>query len=146
MEYRNKKLIIILLLVLSAVVVGCSSKPIVYTSPSLKEIVLSPEVDKQLKPVNATSIFGTDTKQIFCSFEPLESSINSKVTARWMYVSGEAPGLTNYIIQDWSELVKQKGPMAMFMNRPTNGWPKGNYRVVLFVNDLQEISIPFKVR
>lgn len=136
---------LILIAVLFSGCIGCTAYKS-YESESLKEITLSPEVDKKLKPVDTTTVFNSDTKMIFCSFNPSKLPIGTKITARWIYIKGEAKELSNYIIEEWHEIVKKEGPLAMFIRRPANGWPKGSYGVVLFVDDREEISVPFTVK
>jgi hypothetical protein len=144
--HRNKKAMIITQLLLSAILLISCAESTVYTSKSLREITLSSAVDKQLNPIDATTVFNSDTKQIFCSFDPSELPTGTKITASWIYLKGEATDLNNYIIEEWSEIIKQKGSMAMLIRRPPNGWPKGNYVVVLLVNDKEEIGVLFEVK
>ena len=68
-----------------------------------------------------------------------------KVSAQWIYVKGEVKDTQNYVIDQWTETVKKEGRMAMFMKRFTNGWPQGTYKVILSVNNIEEISISFQI-
>lgn len=136
---------LVLILVLFSGYIGCAEYKS-YESESLKKITLSPEVDKQLNAVNATAVFSVDTKMIYCSFNPYNLKVGTRITARWIYVKGEAKELSNYIIEEWNEIIKKEGRLAMFIRCPANGWPKGSYSVVLIVDDREEIKIPFTVR
>jgi hypothetical protein len=118
----------------------------VYNSPSLSDIVLSVDVDKKLNPVDATTEFTTNPRAIFCSFTPNKFAPGTKITAVWVYVKGEVADLANYAIEQHSELVKKEGRMAMYIQRPPSGWPKGSYKVVLLVNDIEEANIPFTIK
>jgi hypothetical protein len=124
---------------------GCAGSA-VYNSPSLNDIVLSIDVDKQLKPVDATTEFTKDPRSVFCSFTPNKVTPGTKITAIWIYVKGEVKELTDYAIEQHSELVKKEGRLAMYLQRPSGGWPKGTYKVVLLVNDSEEANIPFTIK
>ena len=141
----NKLTVVILVLLVFVISLMSCTDAAAFNSNSLKEIALSAEVDKQLKPINATVKFTTDPAQIYCSFLPLKGSTGMNVTAQWIYVKGEVTELNYYVIDNWTELVKKEGRMAMFMRRFTNGWPHGTYKVVLSVNGVEEISIPFQI-
>jgi hypothetical protein len=125
-------------------VVNCANAA-VFNSPSLKDIALSSALDKELKPVAATTNFTSDPEQIYCSFKPYKSTPDMSVSAQWIYVKGDVKELNNYVIDQWTEPVKKEGRMAMFMRRFTNGWPHGNYKVILSVNGVEETSIPFQI-
>ncbi len=135
-------LTVLLVFVLS--IISCTGA-VTFNSNSLKEIALSAELDKQLNPVNPTVKFTTDPSQIYCSFLPLKGSLGVSVSAQWIYVKGEVTEVNNYVIDNWTELVKTEGRMAMFMRRFANGWPRGTYKVILSVNDVEEIAIPFQM-
>lgn len=133
-------------LVLSVILlIGCTENS-AFTSESLSEIMLSQDIDEQLSPVNATTDFSTDARMIFCSFTPSKAPAGTTITAQWIYVKGEEKDLTDYVIEQWTERTKDQRRLAMFIRQPTNGWPKGEYKVVLFVNSREEISVPFTIR
>jgi hypothetical protein len=137
--------IIAVIALLSLPLIGCSENSI-YTSESLGNVALSSEVDEQLQPVNSQTVFDKDTQIIYCSFTPSKAPIGANIMAQWIYVQGEINGVNNYVIDQWTEPKKNQGRMAMLIRRPTNGWPKGDYRVVLFVNDREELRIPFSIK
>ena len=141
----TKLTIITSIILLFLLITGCGNNNF-YTSESLDNIALSPKVDKQLQPIDSNTILDTDTQIIYCSFTPSRAPIDANIMAQWLYVQGEGNGANNYVIDQWTETKKNQGRMAMFIRRPTNGWPKGDYRIVLFVNDREEIRIPFSIK
>jgi hypothetical protein len=146
MANRRLKFLLIAQLALSAMIFVSCAESNVYNSSSLSDIALSTDVDKQLKPSNPTIAFTTDPPAVFCSFQNNKAPLGAKITAKWIYVVGDAKDLTNYVIDQWTELVKKQGRMAMFIKKLPGGWLKGNYKVVLSVNDIEEISIPFTIK
>jgi hypothetical protein len=142
---RNVFIIAVQLLVVVILFTSCAESN-VYNSLSLTDITLSTDVDKQLNPVNNTTVFTTEPLAIYCSFQNNKVPIGANITAKWIYVGGEVKELTNFVIDQWTETVKKNGRMAMFFRKPTAGRPKGNYKVVLSVNGVEEIVIPFAIK
>ncbi len=123
--------------------VGCK-KAVSYTTSSLSEVTLTTAVDKKLKPTNATNVFSTNPPRIYCTFKLTMTSPSVAVKAEWIYVN-KADG-TEYLINYWMEITKGPQYMAMFVDRPPKGWPKGDYKVVLYVDDEEELSVPFRIK
>jgi hypothetical protein len=145
LTYRFTKPTILILVLSVMLLIGCTGNS-AFTSESLSEITLSQDVDKQFRPVDATTVFSTDARMIFCSFTPSKAPAGAMITAQWIYAKGEEKDLIDYVIDQWTESIKDQSRIAMFIRRPTNGWPKGEYKVVLFVDSREEISIPFTIR
>ena len=142
---HTKLTIIAVITLLSMPLISCSENSI-YTSESLGNVALSSEVDKELQPINSKTVFGKDTQIIYCSFTPSKAPIDANIMAQWIYVQGEINGVNNYVIDQWTESKKNQGRVAMLMRRPPTGWPKGDYKVVLFVNNREEVQIPFSIK
>lgn len=141
----TKLTIIAVITLLSMPLIGCSENSI-YTSESLGDVALSSELDKELQPINSKTVFDKDTQAIYCSFTPSKAPIGANIRAQWIHVRREINGVNDYVIDQWTEPKKNQGRMAMFIRRPTNGWPKGDYRVVLFVDGREELQIPFSIK
>lgn len=143
----HKIIFIVLLPLLAALIFGaCSTPTTIYQSESLKEIALSAQVDSQRSPVNPSVIFSPSTPVIYCSFKPSANSIGKSVSAQWIYVKGDVEDLSNYLVDEWTELMKSQSRMAMFIRCPGNSWPVGDYKVILYINHNEEISIPFSIK
>lgn len=136
--YRYTRLIVIALLaMIFTMLLGCS-KDVVYSSGSLSNVALSSQVDERLLPVKATTAFRDDEQKIYCSFTPSNVPIGDTITAQWIY--------ENSIIDHYTQAIIKEGRMAMFLLRPAQGWPHGNYQVVLYVNQHKELRIPFSIK
>jgi hypothetical protein len=142
---RNKCTLFVQVALIAMLFANCVEKN-VFSSSSLSDIALSTEVDKQLKPGNPTTRFTMDSEMIYCSFQNNKAPTGALITIKWIYIGGEVKDLANYVIDEHPELVKKPGRMAMFLRKPTTGWPKGNYKIILSTNDIVEINIPFTVK
>jgi hypothetical protein len=136
--YRLAWLIVIALLaMIFTMLLGCS-KDVVYSSGSLSNVALSSQIDEKLLPIKATTAFRDDVQKIYCSFTPSNVPIGDTITAQWLYENG--------IIDRYTQGKIKEGRMAMFLLRPAQGWPHGNYQVVLYVNQHKELLIPFSMK
>jgi hypothetical protein len=136
--YRYTHLIIVALLAMMFTTVPGCSKDVVYSSGSLSNVALSSQVDESLLPIKPATSFLDDVQKIYCSFTPSNVPIGDAITAQWIYENG--------IIDQYTQGKLKEGRMAMFLLRPTQGWPHGNYRVVLYVNQREELRIPFSIK
>ena len=111
---------------------------------SVERSAMATNIDQSRKPVKITSTINNDTPRIYCTFQVTNAPIGTSVSAEWIFKG--TSNVENHFIDSWTELVEGNKNMAMFMNRHPNGWPLGNYEVILYVDGEPQGSVPFKVK
>jgi len=131
-------------LLLAVTLAGCEGE-VSFTTASLSEVTMCQGVDENWQPVDATDVFAVDTPEIFCSAKLSHAPDGTEVSAEWIYIEGEMEDLSNYLIDTWSATAGS-GYLYASLTRPDNGWPKGDYQVVFYIDGKEELSVPFSVR
>ncbi|MFA5079411.1 MAG: hypothetical protein WC541_08000 [Dehalococcoidia bacterium] len=142
----------VIALVLICITAGCSSPATDVNQPgksSITEGVMTTSVDDNSKPTSAVAtVFAPDTPAIYCSFKVSGVTEEDLIKASWYYVKGEAAGKENELL-DEIYTSAQGGDeayyLAFYKHMPAGGWYKGNYKVVLYVNDKEKLTVPFDV-
>ncbi len=98
-----------------------------------------------MKPIEVADVFAPDTPEIFCSVKLSNAPDDTEVKAEWIYVSGEAEDLSNYLIDEVSLTADGTRHLSFSLIRPDEGWPRGDYKVVLYVDGKEQLSVPFIV-
>ena len=117
----------------------------------ISEVTMTVMVDEEGKPLYPTNVFRTDADVFFCSFKVTDAPPDTQIRGEWTYVSGEVEEEIgqNYVMDEITITVEGTQYAAVFYRRPplpTYRWPKGEYKVVLYVNDKEETSAPFTVK
>jgi hypothetical protein len=116
------------------------------TTASLSEATMCQSVDEDMRPIDATDVFTTDTPEIFCSVKLSHAPSDTDVKAEWIYVQGELEGTENYLIGDYSLTAEGTLYLSFSLTKPDAGWPKGEYKVILYVDGKEKLSVPFTVQ
>jgi len=116
------------------------------TTASLSEATMCRSVDSDMRPVDATDIFTTDIPEIFCSVKLSSAPPDTEVKAEWIYVQGELEGTENYLIDDYTLTAEGTLYLGFSLIEPDAGWPKGEYKVILYVDGKEKLSVPFTVQ
>jgi len=116
------------------------------TTASLSEATMCLSVDSDMRPVDATDIFATDTPEIFCSVKLSSAPSDTDVKAEWIYVQGELEGMENYLIDDYTLTAEGTIYLGFSLTEPDDGWPIGEYKVILYVDGEEKLSVPFTVQ
>jgi len=135
---------ILLIISLGLTAAGCEGEAPAATA-GISDITMAKGVDAAKKPVNPTSRFTTDTPEVFCSAKMNNAPPGTKVTGKWIYVSGELAEASGYEIDSATLEIQGTSYFSMSLSRPTNGWPKGIYAVVLLIDGEEAGSAPFTV-
>ncbi len=95
-------------------------------------------------PVGIQDEFVPDAEAIHMVMAMADVAPGTAVEAIW--VSMNAISTPNYAI-DSSTVVTKEGESRIHfaLSRPTNGWPAGDYQVLLYVSDTFITSVPFKI-
>jgi hypothetical protein len=116
------------------------------TTASLSEATMCRSVDSDMRPVDAADIFATDTPEIFCSVKLSSAPSDTEVKAEWIYVQGELEGTENYLIDDYTLTAEGTLYLGFSLTEPDAGWPTGEYKVILYVDGEEKLSVPFTVQ
>jgi len=140
----SRMLVTSLLSALILLSVGCE---VSFTTAKLSEATMALGVTDDNKPVNATTVFSPDTEEIFCSVKLSNAPDHTEVTSVWVYVGGEVEGLTNYEIDSYSTVTEGTRYINFSLPRAADtGFPKGDYKIVLYVDGKESVALPFTVR
>jgi hypothetical protein len=137
--------IFIALFLIAVPLTGCEAE-VSFTTASLSEARMSTGVDNDLRPVGLTDVFHKDTPEIFCTFKISNAPSDTEVKAVWIYIEGELKDLKDHVIGEWSTEAGNSRYIYASLTRPNNGWPLGSYKVVMYVDDKEELSVPFTVK
>lgn len=129
-------------LVGAIVLTGCSGE-VSFTTAKLTEATMCLGVDGESKPLNPTDEFSVNTPEIFCSVKLSNAPDDTEVLSEWVYVKGEAEGVTDYVID--TAAVTADGTVYMWFSipRPDSGWPVGEYQLNLYIDGKEAVSLPF---
>ena len=145
---RNKVILNVTLilasLLLAIPLIGCEGE-VSFTTASLSEATMCTSVDEDMRPLDATDVFTVDTPEIICSVKLSHAPPDTEVTAEWIYVEGEWEGVTDYLLGEYEFTADGTGYLSFYLTPPVEGWPRGYYKVVLYVDGKEELSVPFTV-
>jgi hypothetical protein len=135
-----------LLSVLLSGLVGCGGKTeFSFSTARISDATMATSLDKDMLPVNATDEFSPDTAKICLSVKLSNAPPDTEVKAEWIYVRGEMEDLENYLIDTVSVQGENDAYVGFTLSRPDNGWPKGEYEVVLSIDGKKKLTVPFEV-
>jgi hypothetical protein len=144
---RNLSHMLVTSLLLSLILLsaGCGGQ-VSFTTAKLSEATMALGVTDDKQPVNATTVFSPDTEEIFCSVKLSNAPSDTQVTSVWIYVGGEVEDLTNYEIDNYSVITEGTMYISFSLSKPDNDFPKGDYKLMLYVDGKESVTLPFTVR
>ena len=117
------------------------------TQASLSEATMCKSVDLETgEPIEISDTFTSDAQWIFCSVKVSNAPSETKISAEWLYLQQGAGEETSYLIADWNTTTEGTYYIPLSVTRPENGWPKGDYKIVFYLNDKETLTVPFKVQ
>jgi len=119
---------------------GCEGE-VSFTTAELSEATMALGVDNQNKPVDPTNVFKPGTEEIFCSARLSNAPSDTEINSVWIYVTAD-----NYEIDSFAINTDGNRYLQFSMNRPTSGWPEGDYKLVLYIDGEEAVSLPFSVQ
>ncbi|HIE17300.1 MAG TPA: hypothetical protein EYP71_03800 [Dehalococcoidia bacterium] len=153
-SYRLAVQIIMLLGLAALSFASCGKNEPSLSGGIITEITMTTAVDQNNRPLNPTSVFPTDADAFICSFKLSGFPIGSKVKAEWIYIGGdpdiEAQIGKNQVIEVQTGTITEEGSgyTATAYPRPPlpdYTWPRGDYKVVIYVDDQEKASVSFRV-
>ena len=116
-----------------------------FTTARISEAKMATSLDEDMLPVNLTDEFSPDTAKICLSIRLTNAPPDTEVKAEWIYVQGEIEDLENYLIDTVSGQGENDAYVGFTLSRPDNGWPVGEYNVVLSIDGKKKLTVPFEV-
>jgi len=145
--------IVTALVLLSVLFVGCGKKEVSSAGGVISDVAMSASVDGDDRPLGPTDVFAADTRTIYCSFKVSNFPLSAAMSAKLMYVGGEAQDTLgeNYVLGEQIGTMGREGggrtSIVWLRSSMINDvWPKGDYKVVLSVQGEEKASASFKVQ
>lgn len=116
--------------------------------PSLTDATMAIRIDPLSNapfPGYAASVFDDDILAIHCCSELSNAAADTEIKAEWVYVGGEHPDLQDSILCEDSLTKSESGPFSFSQDRPSSGWPVGDYEVRIYLNEQFDKVISFRV-
>ncbi len=111
--------------------------------------VMTTSVDEGSKPIGGImTSFPVNTPVIYCSFKVSGVAKEDMIKATWIYIGGAAAEKANTQINEIYDIVVVSDAsyyLAFYLDKPVTGWDKGDYKVVLSVNNKEKLTVPFKI-
>ncbi len=115
------------------------------TAVSLSEPAMAKTVNQvTAEPIEVADVFTPDTPIIYCTVK-LSNASDAEVKARWIYVGSEADDVRNDLLYEIAETFNGTRYLSFSLVNDTE-WPKGEYKVVLYLNNKEKLSVPFTVQ
>ena len=150
---RSYIIVTIIVAVLLCIFAGCSTPATEVSQPdksAITEGVMTTSVDNDSKPTSAVStVFAPDTPVIYCSFKVSGVTEEDLIKASWYYITGEAVGKDNELLDEIytsAQGGQEAYYLAFYKHMPAGGWYNGSYKVVLYVNNTEKLTVPFDVK
>lgn len=135
---------------------GCTStdNTVKKTEPSslssITEGVMTTSVDNNSMPTaGVVTSFPSDIAAVYCSFKVAGIAKDDMIKATWIYIGGEAKGKENTMLNETYDIAQNPESsyyLAFYLDKPVEGWYKGNYKVVLSVNSAEKLTVPFEIK
>jgi hypothetical protein len=102
----------------------------VVAAVAIRSATLCAGVDESLRPQQRAQRFGATQEVIHCVAELTEAPASMRVVAVWEYIDDSPRPIVDCVavIERWGAQ-----PIAFALTRPSNGWPRGRYRLRLAV-------------
>jgi len=92
----------------------------------------------------STKSYSPDVSSFYCFFDLNNAPDDTKVKGVWTAV--DAKGIDPNFLIDSSEITHGDGVIYFSLERSSDAWPVGKYKVELFVNDKLVQTVNFEVR
>lgn len=145
---KGKRILVALLLTLAGglFLTSCSGE-VSFTTANLSEITMAKSIDANtFKPIERTDTFSTNAPKMFLSAKFSNAPSGTEITSEWIYVKGEDKDLSNFTIDTASVNVEGTNYLYFSLETPDAGWPKGQYKVILYIDNEEVSTVPFVVQ
>ena len=142
-------LVLAAMLFSSACTGGGAPAAVQSTNSQITEGVMTTSVDEGSKPTGGIKTsFPVSAPVIYVSFKVSGVAKDDMIKATWTYVGGAAAEKANTQINETYDIVQVPEAsyyLAFYLDKPAEGWDKGDYKVVLSINSKEKLSVPFKM-
>lgn len=149
-KIKTYMLVMIALTVLLSACGGAGSAAKTAGNSTITEGVMTTDVDNDSKPTKAVATsFDGNTPIVYCSFKVAGVVPEDMIKASWYYVKGEAAGKENELLNETFTIAESDTSsyyLAFYLDKPVTGWYKGDYKVVLSVNNAEKLEVPFTIK
>ena len=119
---------------------------VILSTASLSEATMTENVDENMLPVNSTDVFNIDAPEIHCSVKLSNAPVDTEVKGEWIYIEGEGDDAENYMIDSTIIITEGTRYLHFSLSIPDNGWPVGNYELILSINGKEKVRVPFFIK
>jgi hypothetical protein len=134
--------VLVLLALLMVVPLGGCEFSCSVTTASLSEATMCTATDDEARPLDSTDVFSVDTPEIVCSVKLSHAPADTAIKAEWYYVDEEAG--EDYYLTEY-EMTADGTTYLSFSLSSSEEWPTGSYKVVLYVDGKEKLSVPFSI-
>lgn len=107
----------------------------------LSKPLMAAEVDSvTMEPVEEVTSFATDTPNIYATALVSNAPENTKISAKWISVTDNYEAATSEVLT-----TEEKQYVAFQVTKPDEGFPVGEYKVELYVNDVLDETLEFVI-
>jgi hypothetical protein len=118
-----------------------------FTTAKLSDPSMAKAVDSStMQATTKATVFSTSDAVIYCSVKLSNAPSDTEVKSQWIYLKGEATDLNNYQINETPITTDGTRYLAFSLEKPSSGWPKGDYVVKLLVDGKEQLQVPFKIQ
>ena len=140
---KAKRSLLVLLAALSLSLLGLS----IMSCSGEVSLTMAKSIDETTyKPIEKTATFGVDAPEIFLSAKFSNAPSDTEIMAEWVYVEGEAEDLRDYLIDAVSIYVAGTDYLSFSLSMPEQGWPQGQYEVILYIDGEEAETVSFTVQ
>lgn len=118
---------------------------------TMSDVTIATAVDGKDRPIQPKTVFPTDTETFYCSFKVSGFPSGTRIGVEWIYVGGEAVdevGANTVFQTNTGTLGGDEGYTSVELpmpDYPDYKWPKGDYKVILYVEGMETASTSYKV-
>lgn len=112
----------------------------------VSDAALSTSLDSSSAPVDPSNTFPLTADRLYLSFKLNNAPANTRVTAKVIYLQGEAADMANKELFSGSLSGEGTKYMAFTVKPPAGIFPQGNYQATLTVNGKDTINLPFTMQ
>ena len=137
-KMRTKTLLIIatVITIISICFMGCTPEPV-----SIESIILSKDIGPDSVPVDPATEFKSGTSIIYISVKVNNMTPEDKLTVEWNYLeTGDEISTTDFITEEAGS-----GYVGFNIIKMDQGFPTGNYNVLVYLNDELYETLEFSV-
>ncbi len=113
-----------------------------FSTANISEPAMASSVDPvSMKPVSKTDVFSPQSPIIYATALVKNAPSDTKISAKWIYVDAKIDIATVDV-----KTTQTNQYVAFNLTRPANGFPAGEYKVEIYLNDKLKETIKFTVK